>query len=302
MRYSFAIVIHGGAEDKTREDIGPEKEAAYREGLNNALMAGWHILNEGGTALDAVEAAVRSLEDNALFNASKGGALTIDGKHQFDAAIMDGKTLKAGSVAGVEQVKNPITLARTIMEKTEHVMIGGEGAKKFAQEQGLALEPDNYFTTPEKVEDLEKEKKEKAGKSKDTVGAVALDKHGNLAAATSTGGLTGQYNGRIGDSPIIGAGTYANNEVCAVSCTGDGESIIRATVAHEVYALIKYQNLSVTEASQKAIKMYKDKIEKDKNLIAITPQGDIALAYETQLMFRGYRQGTDEPFIAIWED
>jgi beta-aspartyl-peptidase (threonine type) len=216
---------------------------------------------------------------------------------------MDGKTLKAGAVAGAQQVKNPICLARAIMEKSEHVILSGKGAKTFAQNQNLELVPDDYFTTSEKVEELEKEKQEKLEEAtKDTVGAVALDKYGNLAAATSTGGLTGQHDGRIGDSPIVGCGTYANNEVCAVSCTGDGESIIRATVAHEVYALVKYKGLGIKEAARQAINMYKDKIEKDKNLIAITPQGDMALEYETQLMFRGYRKGNDEPYIAIWED
>jgi beta-aspartyl-peptidase (threonine type) len=300
---NFAIVIHGGAEDKSRADIGPEKEAGFRKGLQEALHAGWTILNQGGTAVEAVEAAVRSLEDNPLFNAGRGGALTLNGQHEFDAAIMDGKTLKAGSVAGVKNVKNPISLARTIMERSEHVLLSGAGAKAFAEAEEQELLPDNYFTTPDKVEELEKEKQQKLEEAtKDTVGAVALDKHGNLAAATSTGGLTAQHDGRVGDSPLIGCGTYANNEVCAVSCTGDGESIIRAVIAHEVYALVKYKGLSITEAARQAREVYHDKIEKDRNLIAITPAGDIALEYETQLMFRGYRKGHTAPFIAIWED
>ncbi|MGV3585877.1 MAG: isoaspartyl peptidase/L-asparaginase family protein [Adhaeribacter sp.] len=304
MPNNFVIVIHGGAEDKTREDIGPEKEAGYRKGLEEALDAGWNILNNGGTAVEAVEAAVRTMEDNALFNAGRGGALTIDGEHEFDAAIMDGKTLQAGAVAGVQGVKNPISLARAIMERSEHVIISGEGAKAFAEKENLELVAnDNYFTTAEKVEELEKEKQQKLEEvTKDTVGAVALDKHGNLAAATSTGGLTGQHKGRIGDSPLIGCGTYANNEVCAVSCTGDGESITRAVIAHEVYALMKYKNLPIAEAARQAREMYHDKIEKDRNLIALDPAGNIALEYETKLMFRGYRKGNNEPFIAIWED
>jgi L-asparaginase / beta-aspartyl-peptidase len=300
---NFVIVIHGGAEDKTREDIGPEKEAGYRKGLADALEAGWNILNKGGSAVEAVEAAVRSMEDNPLFNAARGGALTIDYQHEFDAAIMDGKTLKAGSVAGVQGVKNPISLARTIMERSEHVVLSGEGAKDFAKKEKLELIHDGYFTTPEKVEELEKEKQQLLEEvTKDTVGAVALDKNGNLAAATSTGGLTGQHQGRIGDSPLIGCGTYANNEVCAVSCTGDGESITRAVIAHEVYALMKYKGLPIAEAARQAREVYHDKIEKDRNLIAIDPKGEIALEYETKLMFRGYHKGNGEPFIAIWED
>ncbi|GEO03423.1 isoaspartyl peptidase/L-asparaginase [Adhaeribacter aerolatus] len=301
---NFAIVIHGGAEDKSRAEIGPEKEAGYRKGLADALEAGWNILNNGGSAVEAVEAAVRSMEDNPLFNAARGGALTIEGEHQFDAAIMDGKTLQAGSVAGVKSVKYPISLARAIMERSEHVILSGEGAKAFAKKEKLELvQNDSYFTTAEKVEELEKEKEQKLEEvTKDTVGAVALDKQGNLAAATSTGGLTGQHKGRIGDSPLIGCGTYANNEVCAVSCTGDGESITRAVIAHEVYALMKYKELPIAEAARQAREMYHDKIEKDRNLVAIDPQGNIALEYETQLMFRGYRQNNQEPFVAIWED
>lgn len=303
MPNNFVIVIHGGAENKTREDIGPEKEAGYRKGLAEALDAGWTILNNGGTAVEAVEAAVRSMEDDALFNAGRGGALTMEYQHQFDAAIMDGKTLQAGSVAGVQGVKNPIILARTIMERSEHVILSSDGAKSFAKQENLELVHEGYFTTAEKVEELEQEKQEKLEEvTKDTVGAVALDKNGNLAAATSTGGLTGQYEGRIGDSPLIGCGTYANNEVCAVSCTGDGESITRAVIAHEVYALMKYKGLPVAEAARQAREVYHDKIEKDRNLIAIDPEGNIALEYETKLMFRGYRKGNDEPFIAIWED
>ena len=304
MRNKFAIVIHGGAEDKTREDIGPAQEAGYRQGLADALEAGWNILNKGGSAVEAVEAAVRSLENNPLFNAGRGGALTIEGEHEFDAAIMDGKTLAAGAVAGVKSVKHPISLARAIMERSEHVMLGGEGAKAFAEKEKLEIvHDDKYFTTQEKVEDLEKQKQQTAERgTKDTVGAVALDKNGNLAAATSTGGLTGQHKGRIGDSPLIGCGTYANNEVCAVSCTGDGESIIRAVIAHEVYALMKYKALPIAEAARQAREVYHDKIEKDRNLIAIDPAGNIALEYETQLMFRGYRKNNEEPFIAIWED
>lgn len=303
MNQDFVIVIHGGAEDKTREDISPEKEAGYRQGLQDALQAGWDVLNGGGTAVEAVEAAVCSLENNELFNAGRGGALTLTGQHEFDAAIMDGKTLKAGAVAGVKNVKNPIRLARTIMDRSRHVFISGAGAKEYAEAEGLEMVPDAYFTTQEKEQELEEEKEQLlAAPTKDTVGAVALDKYGNLAAATSTGGLTSQHDGRIGDSPLIGCGTYANNEVCAVSCTGDGESIIRAVIAHEVYALVKYKGLPIAEAAKQAREMYHDKIQKDRNLIALDAKGNIALEYETLLMFRAYRQGQADPYVAIWED
>lgn len=303
MNHEFTIVIHGGAEDKTREDLGPEKEAGYRKGLQEALGAGWQVLNNGGTAVEAVEAAIRVMEDNELFNAGKGGALTADYENQFDAAIMDGKTLEAGSVAGVQNVKNPITLARAIMENSKHVTIGSEGAKEFAKKEHLELKSDNYFRTEEKVEEVNKEKRQELQEAtKDTVGAVALDKYGNLAAGTSTGGLTNQLNGRIGDSPLIGCGTYANNEAVAISCTGDGESITRGVTAHEVYALLKYKGLPLKEACAQACSIYPENIKKDRNLIALTPTGEIALQYQTKLMFRGYRIGQQEPFVAIWED
>jgi beta-aspartyl-peptidase (threonine type) len=303
MKEHFVIVIHGGAENRSREEVGPHKEQEYRQGLREALQAGWDILNRGGAAVEAVEGAVCCLEDNPLFNAGRGGALTRTGQNEFDAAIMDGRTLAAGAVMGIKQVKNPITLARTIMEKSTHVVLSGEGARAFAQEEKLEFRPAPYFVTPEKVLELEKTHKLlQPASSKGTVGAVALDKQGNLAAATSTGGLTGQHDGRVGDSPLIGCGTYANNEVCAVSCTGDGESIIRAVIAHEVYALVKYRGFSIREAARQARESYHDKIEKDRNLIALSPDGDIALEYETQLMFRGYRKSQDPPFVAIWED
>ena len=298
----FVIVIHGGAENKTRQDIGPDMEAGYRRGLEEALLAGWSILNEGGNAVDAVEAAVKVMENNYLFNAGKGGAYTEKYKIEFDAAIMCGETLQAGAVAGVQRVKNPITLAKTIKDNSKHVLLTGEGAEEFALEHQLEFKPVEYFQTKKQLDELEETKKEEKVKEFDTVGAVALDKNGNLAAATSTGGLVNQHNGRVGDTPIIGSGTYANNEVCAISCTGDGEGIMRAVVGHEVYALVKYQNLPIQEACQQAANVYKDKIEGDKNLIALDPQGNIGIYYETELMFRGYKKGQQPHSIAIWED
>lgn len=234
MKNTWAIAIHGGAENKNREEISESKQAAYEQGLENALMAGWRILHGGGSAVAAVEAAVRSMENNPLFNAARGGSLSQDKSNEFDAAIMDGKTMQAGAVAGVKHVKHPITLAKTIMQQSKHVLLCATGAEKFAREHNLELKADPYFKTEEKEKALKEAQKEEATFGNDTVGAVALDKEGNLAAATSTGGLVNQYPGRVGDSPIIGSGTYANNEVCAISCTGDGEGIMRANVAHEV--------------------------------------------------------------------
>lgn len=301
---TYGIVIHGGAENKGKEEIG-EQEEAYREGIEKALAAGWEMLQAGRSAVDAVEAAVRSMEDNYLFNAAKGGAFSEENETSCDAAIMDGNTLEAGAVAHVSNVKNPISLARAVKDKSAHVLLVAEGARKFAREQGLEMEQEAYFATEKQQQELEKaigDKQDKEKLMKDTVGAVALDQHGNLAAATSTGGLAGQYKGRVGDSPIIGGGTYANNEVCAVSCTGDGEGIMRAAVAHEVYALMKYKELSLQEAARYACRQYKDKIPGDRNLVAMDKDGNIVMEFETELMFRGYRQGEAAPYIAVWKD
>ncbi|AMM50948.1 hypothetical protein TH61_06810 [Rufibacter sp. DG15C] len=305
----FAIAIHAGAENMKKSEVSPEKEKAYRDGLSEALNAGWRVLKKGGTAVDAVETAVRSLEDNPLFNAGKGAALTELGENKMDAAIMDGKDMNAGACSNVQQVKNPISLARAIMEKTKHVYLTSDGAMDFAREQELTLKPIPYFQEEERIKEWEKqhekEKKKPEARAKlrvDTVGAVALDQDGNLAAATSTGGLTNQMNGRVGDSPIIGAGTYANSEVVAVSCTGEGEEIMRSVLAHEVYALMKYKGLSVQEAVDEAVDMYKKKIGGDKGIIAMDPNGEVGMVYNCNLMFRGFRQGGDDPVVRIWED
>src|SRR5437870_7007258 len=247
-RKNFGIVIHGGAGTIARAKMRPEKEREYRAGLERALTAGYDILKRGGSSLDATEAAVRLLEDNPHFNAGKGSVFTSAGTNEMDAAIMDGRTLAAGAVAVLKHVKNPISLARLVMEKSGHVMIDGEGAEAFAKENGIELVDQKYFFTQErwdalqKIKAMEKHRTGAAGKRipitdqdrHGTVGAVALDKNGNLAAATSTGGTTNKRPGRVGDSPVIGAGTYANNATCAVSATGDGEYFIRATVGHDV--------------------------------------------------------------------
>ncbi|WP_210465879.1 isoaspartyl peptidase/L-asparaginase family protein [Rufibacter roseolus] len=303
MKKNFVIAIHGGAENQSREELGEAKEAAYQQGLENALMAGWHILEQGGSAIDAVEAAVKSMENNQLFNAGRGGSLAKDESIEFDAAIMDGKNMKAGAVSGVKHVKHPITLAKTIMQRSPHVLLTSIGAENFAMEQELEMKGDDYFKTEEKIKSLRKaKKKEKDELLKDTVGAVALDMDGNLAAATSTGGLENQYPGRVGDSPIIGSGTYANNEVVAVSCTGDGEGIMRANVAHELYALMKYKKLPLKEAAQEAMNVYKDRIEGDRNFIALDPQGNVEFSFETALMFRACKKNHDPTYLAIWKD
>lgn len=305
----FIIAIHGGAENKGRDEIGPEKDAAYRKGLENALQAGWEILNEGGTALDAVEAAVKSMENCYLFNAGKGGAFDEEKNNAFDAAIMDGQTLEVGGIATVTNIKNPICLAKKVLKESEHVLLAAEGAQEFARNKGLEFRPEEYFKTHQQEEEYLKAMKEKAKKEpnkaiimKDTVGAVALDKHGNLAAATSTGGLAGQHKGRIGDSPIVGAGFYANNETCAVSCTGDGEGILKSNVAFNVHALMKYKSMGLHDAAVQACHDYKEKITGDRNLVAIDRDGTIVFQFETELMFRGHRKNDDPAYVAVWKE
>jgi beta-aspartyl-peptidase (threonine type) len=283
--------------------LTPEKEAAQREGLRQALQAGWEILHRGGSALDAVEAAVCSLENNEHFNAGRGSSLNLQGEVQMDAAIMDGRTLRAGAVNSVRYTKNPIILARTILEKSEHVYLSGEGALEFALRHGLPLEAVHYFETENtRQEWLEIVREQEKIPQKDTVGAVALDQAGNLAVATSTGGIEGQAKGRVGDSPALGGGTYAANEACAVSCTGDGEVIMRGALAHEVYALVKYQGLTAPEACRQALKLREEDLKGDKGFIAIDKDGNVALEANTNVMRRAYRIGEEEPFVAIWTD
>jgi len=296
----IGLVVHGGAGTMERGKMTPEHEREYRAGIENALRAGWEILQHGGSSLDATEAAVRVFEDDPLFNAGKGSVFNAAGVNEMDAAIMDGKTLRAGAVANVQHVKNPILLARLVMEKSPHVMMAGEGAEAFAKEHGVELVDAKYFFTQERWDALQKAKAaEKAGANGDkkfylsdqdlhgTVGAVALDRNGNLAAATSTGGKTGKLPGRIGDTPVIGAGTYANNATCAVSGTGDGEFFIMATVGSEVSALMEYRRKTLQEASIAVI----DKVAKrggTGGLIAIDKNGNISLPFNTSGMYRGY--------------
>lgn len=302
----YVMVIHGGAGTILKKNMTPEKEAAYVAALTQALQAGYAQIKAGKSSLDAVEATIHILENDPHFNAGKGAVFTHDGRNELDAAIMDGKTLMAGAVAGVTTVKNPISAARAVMEKSEHVMMVGAGADQFAKEAGLEIVDPKYFWTKERWDGLQQAIKEDSTKavldhgskksellgSKNhdykfgTVGCVALDKAGNLAAGTSTGGMTNKKYGRVGDAPIIGAGTYCNNETAAVSCTGWGEFYIRNVVAKTISDLMEYKGLSVNEAS----KIVLDKVGKmggDGGLIALDKKGNISMLFNTEGMYRG---------------
>lgn len=305
---TFALAIHGGAGTISRELMNPEREQQYRNALELALKRGHAILKEGGAALDAVEAAVRALEDSPCFNAGKGSVFNADGQHEMDASLMSGSDLRAGAVAGVQNVKNPITLARRVMEKSNHVLISGLGAFEFAHKQKIELEDDLYFfdqfrydqwketqgTDTYQLDHSDKEKKF------GTVGAVALDAHGHLAAATSTGGMTNKKWQRIGDSPIIGAGTYANDATCAVSCTGHGESFIRAVAAHDVHALMAYKGLSLAEAVRVVVHEKLPPLDGDGGLIAVDRAGNIVLDFNCTGMYRGQVGADGVLQTAIW--
>jgi beta-aspartyl-peptidase (threonine type) len=304
------LVIHGGAGTILKSQMTPEKEAAYKAAIEQALNTGYKLLLNGRSSLDAVEAAVKVLEDNPLFNAGKGAVFTNEGKNEMDAAIMDGATLKAGSVAGVTVIKNPITAARAVMEKSEHVMMAGKGAEKFAAANGIQIVDPSYFYTEERYKGLLKAKSEdslkqinkrsdqkpsamlKQPSNKDykygTVGAVALDNKGNLAAATSTGGMTNKRFGRIGDAPIIGAGTYANNNTCAISCTGWGEYYIRLVMAKTISDRMEFGYATLKDASEEMIMKKLPALGGDGGMIAVDKNGNIAMPFNTSGMYRGY--------------
>ena len=309
----IGLAIHGGAGTIERSNMTPEREREFRAGLERALTAGYEILKRGSSSLDATEAAVRTLEDDPHFNAGKGSVFTSAGTNEMDAAIMNGKTLAAGAVASLKHVKSPISLARLVMEKSGHVMMDSEGAETFAKEKGIELVDQKYFFTQDRWDALQKikaaEKNHTSGGGKaflitdqdrhGTVGAVALDQNGNLAAATSTGGTTNKRPGRIGDTPVIGAGTYANNATCAVSATGDGEYFIRATVGRDVSALMEYRGMSLKDAAQAAL----DKVAKlggNGGLIAIDHQGNVTLPFNTSGMYRGYVDANGKFAIEIY--
>jgi len=302
----YAIAIHGGAGAVPREQLSREREERYRAGLAAALDGGFETLERGGSSLDAVARAVCILEDDPCFNAGHGAALTRDGAAELDAAIMDGKNLRAGAVASVRHVKNPIALARIVMEKSRHVLLVGGGAEEFALEEGFTLVPNRYFRTPERQEQLEFE--QRGARVSDlvppaatgTVGAVARDALGNLAAATSTGGLTNKRPGRVGDSPIIGAGTYAKNGLCAVSATGHGEYFIRAVAAHHVAAALEYRGLSLDQAVHELLHQVLRQLGGDGGLIAIGGDGAPVMQFSTEGMFRGARSADGRREIAIY--
>ncbi|MHC2993115.1 isoaspartyl peptidase [Pontibacter sp. HJ8] len=314
----ITLVIHGGAGTITRENMTPDKEKAYKEVLNQALETGYAILQKGGSSLDAVEATVRVMEDSPLFNAGKGAVFTHEGKNEMDAAIMDGRTRNAGAIASVTIIRNPITAARAVMEKSEHVMMIGSGAEKFATEKGIEIVDPSYFHTETRYQQLQKLKdKEKTeldhsgsgsnekifieGNKFGTVGAVALDANGNLAAATSTGGMTNKRYGRVGDVPIIGAGTFADNATCAVSATGHGEYFIRSVVAHDIAALMEYKQYSVKKAADEVV--MKKLVERGGvgGVIALDREGNFAMPFNSAGMYRGYiKNGKKE--VAIYKN
>ena len=294
----YGLVIHGGAGTITRKNMSSEKESAYRAKLTEALAAGFEILEKGGSSMDAVETTIRIMEDSPLFNAGKGAVFTNAGTNELDASIMDGSNLQAGAVAGVKTIKNPISAARKVMDETWHVMLAGDGADNFAKEQGLEIVNNDYFFTERRWKALQKaQDSEKHG----TVGCVALDRNHNLAAGTSTGGLTNKRWGRIGDTPIVGAGNYANNQTCGVSGTGQGEYFIRGNMAFDVSALMNYSSLSVEKAAREVI----DKLSQRGGrggLIAMDKNGNIAMPFNTEGMYRGYYLNESEPIIKIYND
>ncbi len=286
-----AIAVHGGAGTLPAADLTPAKERAYRDGLEQALRAGFGVLESGGASLDAVVAAVQVLEDDPLFNAGRGAVLAANGQHELDASVMDGRDLRAGAVTGVRHVRSPVVLARLVMDRSPHVMLAGPGAEEFALEQGLVPVPNSHFATERRRLELEQllAGRAEAGRVSlmGTVGAVALDAHGNLAAATSTGGMTGKKWGRVGDSPIIGAGTYAANDCCAVSATGHGEYFIRASVAHEIASLMRYRGLDVVAAADEVVRGQLVRLGGSGGVIAVGRDGRVALPFNSEGMLRG---------------
>jgi len=294
---AWSLAIHGGA-GTIPKDIPESEKEQYLKSLRAALEVGRKVLAGGGTSLDAVEKVVRTLEDDPLFNAGKGAVFTHDGTNELDAAIMDGRDLSCGSVAGLKTVKNPISLARMVMEKSPHVFMVGEGAEKFADAMKVERVDPKYFFTQKRWDELQKKLKEEAEKDKDTVGAVALDVHGNLAAATSTGGMVNKRFGRLGDVPVIGAGTYANNKTAAISATGWGERFIRHTVAHDISALMEYKGLTLQQAADEVIHR---KLEKDDGgVIGVAHDGSIALVFNSEGMYRGAADSNGRFEVAIW--
>ncbi|MGD9597235.1 MAG: isoaspartyl peptidase/L-asparaginase family protein [Steroidobacteraceae bacterium] len=303
----YSIAIHGGAGTLPRALMTPDKESAYRAGLAAALDAGYDVLDRGGTSLDAVTTAVRMLEDNPLFNAGRGAVLTHEGTVELDASIMDGRDLAAGAIAGVLHVKNPIDLARAVMEHSPHVMLIGTGAEEFALTRGIELVTNDYFLTDTRKAQLDRVLAGDRGPANElsalgTVGAVARDRAGNLAAATSTGGMTGKRYGRVGDTPVIGAGTYADNRVCAVSATGHGEYFIRAAVAHDICARVAYGGATLAAAADAVVLDRMGEMGGEGGIIALDAQGGVVTSFNSEGMFRGARTSGGMREIAIYRE
>ena len=301
----YAIAIHGGAGTLPRSEMTRELEAQYRADLHKALDAGYKVLESGGASMDAVTTAVRILEDSPLFNAGKGAVFNREAQVELDAAVMDGATLKAGAVAGVKHIKNPIDLARMVMEQSNHVFLIGTGAEEFALDHGMTLVPNSYFHTERRREQLERARRgdKLAAVTMNyfgTVGAVARDGQGNIAAATSTGGTTGKRPGRVGDSPIIGAGTYANNATAAISGTGHGEFFMRWVVAHDIHALMEYKEMSLEDAVNEVVQKKLKAAKGEGGIIAVDAKGNIALSFNSEGMFRGARDSKGRNEVAIY--
>jgi len=301
-----SMAVHGGAGTLAAADLTPEKDRAFRAGLERALRAGFAILDSGGASLDAVVAAVQALEDDVLFNAGRGAVLAANGHHELDASVMDGRDLRAGAVSGLRHVRSPIELARLVMERSPHVMLAGTGAEEFALEQGLVPVPNTHFATERRRNELDRmlHGEIEAGRESlmGTVGAVARDAHGDLAAATSTGGMTGKKWGRVGDSPIIGAGTYAANDCCAVSATGHGEYFIRAAAAHEIASLMRYRGLGVVEAAEDVVMRQLASLGGYGGVIVVDRDGRIAMPFNSAGMLRGAIDSSGRLFTALLRD
>lgn len=307
---TFSIAIHGGAGTLVKGMMTAELEAEYKAALQLALNEGYRVLENDGSAVEAVECAVRHLEDSHLFNAGKGSVYTAAGTHEMDASIMDGKSLEAGAVSLITGIKNPVSLAKDVMEKSEHVFLAGEGAMEFAKGQNYKLEEPGYFHDAlrhqqwmdiKDTDGFQLDHSLKKDSKFGTVGAVACDQNGNIAAATSTGGMTNKKWGRVGDSPMIGSGNYANNKTCAVSCTGSGEFFIRAVVAYDVACLMEHKGLSVQEASQEVVNKRLLEIKGDGGLIAVDAQGNIAMPFNTEGMYRACKSSNGKEEVAIYK-
>jgi L-asparaginase / beta-aspartyl-peptidase len=310
----FTLAIHGGSGTILKEHMSAELEAAYLKGLNEALNVGYIVLEKNGDALEAVRASIIELENNILFNAGKGSVFTKTGTHEMDASIMDGRNLQAGAVAAVQNIRNPVELATAVMKKSEHVFLTGKGAEEFARQNGIAFEPDEYFFSQFRYDQWQAIKdsddtaldhniipEDSNEKKFGTVGAVACDIHGNLAAATSTGGMTNKQYGRIGDSPIIGIGTYANNKTCAISCTGHGEPFIKAVAAYDVSCLMEYKGLTLDDAMSVVVMDKLVKINGEGGMIGVDAKGNTALVFNSTGMYRGFCSSDGRKEVAIYK-